>query len=121
ENGSLIEPSFSERGAPLLQALELCFLLGDAPRHQLVVRGAGVGGSPLDQLAKIAAHDRNARVELLDAFGSGAHPMYFFTTSASRACASAGSWPNSRRARRWRRRSQHWSRSVCTCARRCDS
>jgi len=32
--------------------------------------------------------------------------MYFFTTSASRAWAPARSNPNSRRARRWRSRSQ---------------
>src|SRR3954470_3393129 len=50
-----------------------------------------------------------------------AQPMYFFTTSASRACACDGSPPNSRSARRWRSRSQHWSSSTCTAVRRCCS
>src|SRR5258706_638855 len=47
--------------------------------------------------------------------------MYFFTTSAGRSCACAGSLPNSRSARRWRRRSQYWSSSTCSAARRCAS
>jgi hypothetical protein len=44
--------------------------------------------------------------------------MYFFTISAGRGCACDGSPPNSRRARRCRKRSQHWSSSTWTAARR---
>src|SRR5258708_2148205 len=46
-----------------------------------------------------------------------AQAIYFLMTSGERACACDGSPPVSRNARRWRRRSQHWSSCTCTSAR----
>ena len=43
---------------------------------------------------------------------------YFSTIEAGLTCALSGSLPNSRRARRCRSRSQHWSNSTCRFSRR---
>ena len=51
-----------------------------------------------------------------------AQPRYFSTTSVGRAAASSGFSPYSRRASRWRSRSQHWSSSASTSrSRACSS
>ena len=44
--------------------------------------------------------------------------LYRSTTEGGRTLASFGSWPNSRRASRWRNRSQHWSSSILTASSR---
>src|SRR5262249_1825034 len=50
--------------------------------------------------------------------GPGAYCSYSSTTLAGRTRAWSGSCPNSRKARRWRRRSQHWSSSTWIALRR---
>src|SRR4051812_39751435 len=42
--------------APLLQDIQPCFLLGDALRAQLVVRGAGIRRRLFDEPAQVVAH-----------------------------------------------------------------
>ena len=59
-----VTPLRGEPFALLRQGLERRLLLGDALRHQLLVRGAGEGGGLLDQFAEVGPHDRNAVVDL---------------------------------------------------------
>jgi len=52
--------------AYVLMNLMLCLLLGDTPRRQLLVRGAGICGCLLDQFGEIFPYCSDAFVEFRD-------------------------------------------------------